>query len=376
MKHNILILTPGPAMAINEEHYNDLSKYLYGTIITSSRIPAIINRKMVGSFEWNCFLLDKKKHVSSRIKFIIYILRECISMRLRGKHYDLVVTYDPLITGLIGVLASKILGAKFAPEINGVYTNKNVFADGNNKLKNTLSSILYPALEAFVLKRAHGIKILFPRQIAPFKKLRKSVVIGNFPCKVNTKLFLNYPDYEERPEILFVGFPFHLKGVDILIKAFKQISEHHNKWSLKILGWYPDKTDLENAIGGHDRITLIPPVFPDEMPQHICTCGIFVLPSRSEAMGRVLVEAMAAGKARIGANIDGIPTVITNGVDGLLFESEDVNDLAEKLQRLIKDKALRRRLGNSGRQRAIKEFNNETYYSNLVQFYSDILINN
>jgi glycosyltransferase involved in cell wall biosynthesis len=93
-------------------------------------------------------------------------------------------------------------------------------------------------------------------------------------------------------------------------------------------------------------------VFSDEMPAQIQECSIFVLPSRSEAMGRVLVEAMAAGKARIGANVDGIPTVIEDGVDGLLFRVGDAADLSLKMQMLMTDSRLRHTLAKAAKNRA------------------------
>jgi glycosyltransferase involved in cell wall biosynthesis len=90
-------------------------------------------------------------------------------------------------------------------------------------------------------------------------------------------------------------------------------------------------------------------------------------------MGRVLLEAMAAGKPRIGSNVDGIPTVINDGVDGFLCEPESIEDLAEKLDRLMSDPILRSNLGAAGRLRAEKEFNHEIYMKNLVSFYNNVI---
>ena len=126
-------------------------------------------------------------------------------------------------------------------------------------------------------------------------------------------------------------------------------------------------------MAGHPRIVYHKPVYYNEMPAHIGNCSIFVLPSRSEAMGRVLVESMAAAKPRIGANVDGIPTVIEHGVDGLLFEKESVPGLASKLDLLMGDGELRRRLGDNGRQRALRQFTREVYFQSLVDFYNTIL---
>ena len=85
---------------------------------------------------------------------------------------------------------------------------------------------------------------------------------------------------------------------------------------------------------------------------------------------------MAAGKARIGSNIDGTPTIIADGIDGLLFESENIFDLAEKMRLLIDSPDLRMRLGQVGRIRAQQEFNKDKYYTDLTNFYFEVINKN
>ena len=198
----------------------------------------------------------------------------------------------------------------------------------------------------FVLKRADGIKLLFKEQLAPFESILGGKVVRAFPCYVATDAFRNLG---EKKEVLFAGFPFKRKGVDVLIEAFKRVAPAYPDWTLKILGWYPDPRLLHAAIDGHPQIQHHLPVKFDQMPEHIGSCAILVLPSRSEAMGRVLVEAMAAEKPRIGSRVDGIPTVINDGVDGYLVEPGNVADLAEKLDRLMGDPGLRRSMGLAGK---------------------------
>src|SRR6185436_18436702 len=237
--------------------------------------------------------------------------------RFGGAGWDLVVTYDPLRSGLIGLLIARLAGARFCPEVNGVYQSYANYIDDKPGLLLEIKKRLYPRLVAFTLARADGIKVLFPSQIDHFRPLKKNPVLESFFDYVDLEPFR---DLGEEKVILFVGFPFHLKGVDLLIEAFKRLSPRHPDWTLKILGWFPEPNPLKAAIGGHPRIFHHPPVFSSDMPYHMGRCGIFVLPSRTEAMGRVLLEAMASGKPRVGARIEGIPTVINDGSDGLLFE--------------------------------------------------------
>ena len=124
---------------------------------------------------------------------------------------------------------------------------------------------------------------------------------------------------------------------------------------------------------GHPKIYHQPPVYFDEMPAHMSSAAIFALPSRTEAMGRVLLEAAACRVARLGSNIGGIPSVLKDGVDGLLFESENIDDLAEKLSTLMGDEALRERLAEAAYKRAGEEFDGRKYFESCNAFYLDVI---
>jgi glycosyltransferase involved in cell wall biosynthesis len=304
------------------------------------------------------------------LKFFSFCIWNALKLLMKKERIDLVTTYDPLKTGLIGFLISRIHRAKFACQVNGIYTSYDVYRDEDHSQMAKFKYFIYPKVMEFVLKKTHGIKLLFENQISPFKNILHGQIIRIFPNLVSIEMFKNI---KEEKIILFAGHPFKLKGVDILIKAFKKIAPRYPEWKLKILGWYPNPKELNETIAEHPQIYHHKPVPYAAMPEHIGSCAVFVLPSRSEAMGRVLVEAMAAGKPRIGSNVGGIPTVINNGVDGLLFQSENVNDLAEKMDMLMSDPDLRQKLGKAGEKRAKEEFSNEIYFKNISNFYDEVL---
>jgi glycosyltransferase involved in cell wall biosynthesis len=88
--------------------------------------------------------------------------------------------------------------------------------------------------------------------------------------------------------ILFLGFPWLLKGVDILIQAFNRISARHPDVRLRIVGHCPDRTLFEALAAGNPRVSLERAVPREQAMALMAGCSLFVLPSRSEAMGRVL----------------------------------------------------------------------------------------
>ena len=368
-KPNVLFVLPGPSYKPETEYFQrqfkKLSTHLRGHVFTTStnRKEIIIDDLVFHSVRSGAGIISKSRFAS----FCIY---QALKMRFKGDRLELVCSYDPLTTGMIACLISLIHGAKFVAQVNGVYTSKVVWESRSNnvfaRLKAYLPSIIMPA----VIKQADAIKLLFDGQISMFSELLDRKLIERFPNFVNVEDFKNTGDEKE---ILFVGFPFKLKGCDILIEAFKKVSVNHPEWKLKILGWYPDLTELESAIDGHPSIHHHPAVHRHEVPEHIGKCGFLVLPSRSEAMGRVLVESMAAGKARIGSNVGGIPTVINDGEDGFLVEPENIDALAEKLDLLMSNDELRKTLGARGQQRAKTEFSEDRYARNIADFFSRVL---
>ena len=371
MKKRIVYISPGPTWWPHspeyQENYLALSKKFKGYILTTStRMESI----QIGNFMLKSIAFTPG--VRNSLKFARFCIEIAWRIRAGGQRIDLVATYDPLKTGLIGLIVARILQAKLATEVNGVYTSKAVLLDEKNKKQAMIKRAVYLMVMRLVVRYSEGLRLLYREQLGPFRTMVQGKIVRAFSRHVATERFDNI---EERKVVLLAGSPYKLKGVDILIEAFKRIAPKYPEWKLKILGWFEDPTELIGAIGDHPQIFHHPAVKPPEMPSHIGSCGIFVLPSRSEAMGRVLLEAMAAGKARIGARVDGIPTVINDGVDGLLFKPEDVGDLASKLDLLMRNPELREKLGEAGKSRAEREFRIENYIKNVTEFYLSVIGN-
>ena len=370
MRLKVLFISPGPKMSINETYYRDLSESMDGAILTTSNEESVLRTRRVGGFAFRSTRFRLNFRLYSNFAFAIFCIGFALKERMLSSKYDLVSTYDPIKTGVIGVITARILGARFAPEVNGVYTSEAEYIDGKQTLRLKAKRLVIPMIMRWVLKRADGIKLLFDTQIDPFADVVRGKVVSRFPAYVSTSQFKNI---REDKEILFVGFPFRRKGVDVLINSFKQVADRHPDWKLKILGWFPDPRELSSAISGHPQIYHHPPVYYPQVPEHIGSCAFVVLPSRSEAMGRVLVEAMACGKPRIGSNVDGIPTVIEHNVDGLLVPPDNVASLASALDRLMSDAGLRKRLGSAALDRCQSEFSEASHFRNLFRFYLSVV---
>ncbi len=158
---------------------------------------------------------------------------------------------------------------------------------------------------------------------------------------------------------LFVGHLTRVKGVDVLLKAFAHTFIRLPRLHLLIVGSGPERAPLEmfaTELGVARRTTFAGAVSWEFMPPYFAAADFFVLPSRSEGMGIVLLEAMATGKPVIGSRVGGIPSLVTPGRNGLLVAPENEEELAAALRRLTEYAALRQRLGATARRMACEQF--------------------
>jgi glycosyltransferase involved in cell wall biosynthesis len=170
--------------------------------------------------------------------------------------------------------------------------------------------------------------------------------------------------------VLLVGAPWRLKGVDLLIKAFLRLAPEFPHVGLKIIGNYPNPQPLRLLAKEAPQIEILPPKPNPEILGIMSRASVFVLPSRSEAMGRVILEAMAAGLPIIGSDVGGIPTLVRHGENGFLVPVEDIDALESRLRSLLADPELRRRMGNRSYELAHSVFSETAYvghFANMVR---------
>jgi glycosyltransferase involved in cell wall biosynthesis len=111
--------------------------------------------------------------------------------------------------------------------------------------------------------------------------------------------------------------------------------------------WFEKIKNIVDALGLGHRIHLLG--FRSDVPNVLRGCDLFVLPTHQEALGQSYIEAMAEGLPVIGTNVDGVPEVITHGVNGLLVPPHDIEALRAAIAGLIDNPGLRAQLGVAGR---------------------------
>ena len=157
--------------------------------------------------------------------------------------------------------------------------------------------------------------------------------------------------------VLYVGYVRHEKGTDILVNAFSRVLDELPDAELEVVAGRDEAGramagGFETALAALEKKGKVRFLghrnFGPELFQCFADADVLVLPSRTEGTPRVLVEARAFGCPVIGTAVGGIPTSISDGVDGLLIPPEDATALADAILRLARDPALRERLVENG----------------------------
>jgi glycosyltransferase involved in cell wall biosynthesis len=180
------------------------------------------------------------------------------------------------------------------------------------------------------------------------------------------------PEKCEERYILSVGHPWYTKGMDVLIQAFKLIAPQFPAWKLKLMGHFPDRTYLDGLAKGCPQIEFIVAAPNEVALKVIGACSVYALASRTEAMGRVLLEAMAARKPIIASAVGGVPHYIVDNDNGLLFESENTQELATKMATLLGSPELCTRLADRAYQKVMAEYDEEAYVGSFQRMLQSL----
>lgn len=358
----ILFLRPGyvpPQRDLARNQYAHLSSEHSGDILSGSWNKHRDDDELkIGNFIYHLTYSYYMPHVFQFVYDVFRFVFLGYRLHRRGEPYDFVVSYGTSKTGLIGSILKWLTGAKYIVEIPGnpaaAYKFDRVSPSFSARLKEWFSQ----ALLRVTVSHADHLKLLYPEQVAGFSFAEKKPrsVFHDF---AGVSSFL--PTGEDEKYILFIGAPWHLKGVDILIKAFLNISKQFPDYTLKIIGYTPDESEFRKLAQGSTRIEFSKGVNNDLALQLISRCSLFVLPSRTETMGKVLFEARAFKKPVIASRVDGIPHYVEDGVSGLLFEPENVEDLATKMKIILSDTSLYRSLAETGYRTLHEKYSEKVY---------------
>jgi glycosyltransferase involved in cell wall biosynthesis len=195
----------------------------------------------------------------------------------------------------------------------------------------------------WAVRRAAKVRAVSPYTAGLAREVGREPA-ATFPAFMDLEPFAVPPvPLPESPVALFVGVLEAYKNVDGLADAWRRARPAAE---LRIVG-KGSRADVVAALIRDGLATWQPELSTDGIVRALDEASALVLPSRSEGMGRVVIEAQLRGRAVLGARVGGIPDLVTDGVDGVLFEPTPAG-IGDAL-RVLDDRELLERLGAAAR---------------------------
>jgi glycogen(starch) synthase len=160
--------------------------------------------------------------------------------------------------------------------------------------------------------------------------------------------------HPDRPYILALGRVVAKKGFDLLLEAFAAMAAERRTVGLVIAGTGPELDDLRHRaaeLGVSDLVHFAGRLDRQGVAGAMAGAELFVMPSRLEPFGIVILEAWRAGTAVVATTRGGPPELVRDGEDGMLADPFDRDALTGTLERLLGDDRLRRSVADAGRAR-------------------------
>lgn len=217
------------------------------------------------------------------------------------------------------------------------------------------------------LTLSNSIKEYILSRVSPKGKIE---VLYN-PCPNVTK---NNTIKNDNNTILFAATLYKAKGYLDLIEAFGKVAKEHPEWRLLLAGNGDQQEGISMAkrYGIEDRVEFLGWIKDERKDEIFRTSTIFCLPSYAEGFPMAVLDAWAYGLPVITTPVGGIPDIVVDGKNGLLFTPGDTDTLAMKLESLITDKELRRSLSEEAYKLSRNEFSLKTLSDKLSQIYNAI----
>lgn len=255
---------------------------------------------------------------------------------------DIFVSFHMQLAALMTVIARLFYGVSSAISPRGAEDYRF------NGLKRPFQKFLYRNASAILVQSAsirneffaHARRVFSERQFAAIE--RKTYV---FPNVIQESGSHRQRELPAVPALIFVGRLAPIKGLKYLLESLR---EKKGQYSLKIVGDGPERGHLEALSRG------IPVEFTGAVPFHIVSellvqADIFVLPSLSENLPNVVLEALQVGLPVIATRVGALPEIIKDGGNGYLVDPENAAQIADRLALLSSSQEIYRKMSEAAR---------------------------
>lgn len=292
-------------------------------------------------------------------------LYKWIKKKARQEKYDMVLCGKGLFEGMVGYLLQRSLGVPYAIFSYGMEI-ECWMQDWRNR--NKLSKVARGARVVFCINEQteDSLKTLGVAE-KNIVKAWPGVDEALFKQVTEEEIVAQLKKYDiRRPYVISVGRLIERKGFDVLIEAFGQLDQtEFGNTKLVIVGDGPMLAPLQDAVEKElidSSVLFLPDVPDDDLPALYAGASLFAMTPRDlngdiEGFGLVYMEAAAQGTPAVATRTGGVPEAVIDGGTGIIVEPENADAIKKAMGKLLKDKALRDKMGATAKRRAAEEFN-------------------
>lgn len=244
-----------------------------------------------------------------------------------------------------------------------------------NKGLNCIGGFISYLLEKLAFKKAKNIIVcsdVMKKEVNKLTDAKVYVMPNGVDCSeiddINTLKTVKHPS------IIYMGLLESIKGVDILIKSINVVKKDILDIHLYIAGKGSQEENLRKLtkrLGLKSNIDFLGYISGEEKYSYFKAVDLCVVPSRYESFGITILEAMACGKPVIASDVGNIPSLVDEN-SGILFESENEKDIAQKIIYLLKNQDLQDRMSLNAEKR-VKEFDWNKIALKTKKIYSELI---
>lgn len=226
-----------------------------------------------------------------------------------------------------------------------------------------------------------GIFFRMATQMLPCSSAAKKDLLKYYGVKESKTFVFHNAVFEQaekngtlRPVIGFLGRLDRSKGVDVLIKAFALIVRKIPAAQLVVIGKGKEEAALKNIVKElllDGNVEFKGVIGYSKIFDFLRSLNCLVVPSRTDNLPTVVLEAFACLTPVIGSNSGGIPDMIIPGYNGLLFENENIGDLASRMLIMLQNSEERSRLIANMQKVFDEKFSIKTYTERFENFIKD-----
>lgn len=390
-KYNIIIATPRfyPIVGGGENQARlvaeELIKRGNNVRVVSSRLTGTAKNEMLATISIHrvpSFNFTKEKGLPAILENLLYVFSLIAYGLFRLRQFEVIIFFFGLDYFSIPAFFFKLFGKKsfvrtastFSPEIG----NLRGSALYSLRKKGYAAFDRFLAISTFIEKRfiEEGVK---PERI---RRMNNGVDTNKFRpldperrMQMRETLGLN----QDSIYLLYCGHLNANKGIDFLIRSISTLDDVPNNVELLVLGSgkfaqniIEDSVKKEaKEIQSPIKVHFLGQVADRE--KYFQAADIFILPSQSEGLPNVLIEARACGLPSIATRVSGVPDVIEEGVDGIIIDYGDEEALRKAIHELTSSSVLRKQFGENALRKILQQYDITVVAKNFETLFREVI---